>query len=215
VFGDDIIVPTDLYEETLQALSALGFIPNTDKSFGAGPFRESCGADWFNGKSVRGVYCKHLRSAQDRYSLINRLNRWSAMWKIPLLHTVQLLLPKEWKTSVVPTDEDDTAGLKVPMFMLDTWRPTYYAYKPRLKGVRLFTRKDILKSCFDNPFGLILAASSGWVRSDRVSRRSRKPVYSRVKLTCPYWARKQDLAYYGVSFADWEVITYINLTGLV
>lgn len=58
VYGDDIIVPTSKYNETLKVLRVLGFLPNMKKSFGSGPFRESCGLDGFRGVDVRPVFLR-------------------------------------------------------------------------------------------------------------------------------------------------------------
>lgn len=53
VYGDDIIVRASLAREVLSTLHLLGFRHNPDKTFIEGPFRESCGADWYNGEDVR------------------------------------------------------------------------------------------------------------------------------------------------------------------
>lgn len=58
VYGDDIIVPTHCYEPMVEALSLLGFEVNPSKSFKDGPFRESCGADYFFGVNIRPFYKK-------------------------------------------------------------------------------------------------------------------------------------------------------------
>lgn len=60
VFGDDIIVPSGIYDKVCAVFADLGFRVNLTKSFPLGPFRESCGADWFNGKAVRPVYLKDI-----------------------------------------------------------------------------------------------------------------------------------------------------------
>ena len=52
VFGDDIIFPSVYYDGALNALVRAGLIPNTDKTFRRGFFRESCGVDAFNGIDV-------------------------------------------------------------------------------------------------------------------------------------------------------------------
>lgn len=56
VYGDDIIVPSSVATQVMTALKFFGFVPNKDKTFLKGPFRESCGADWYNGRDVRPVY---------------------------------------------------------------------------------------------------------------------------------------------------------------
>lgn len=56
VYGDDIIVLSDVASRTIKLLKHLGFRPNVAKTFVRGPFRESCGADWYKGQDVRPVY---------------------------------------------------------------------------------------------------------------------------------------------------------------
>lgn len=58
VYGDDIVVATDYASEVLQALQDFGFKPNLKKTFTAGPFRESCGGDYFKGTNVRPLQIK-------------------------------------------------------------------------------------------------------------------------------------------------------------
>lgn len=60
VFGDDIVVPTRYSKDVLAALKCFGFTPNPKKSFDAGPFRESCGGDFFIGYDVRPYQIKTL-----------------------------------------------------------------------------------------------------------------------------------------------------------
>lgn len=57
VYGDDIIVPTEMAEFTVDVLERLGFIVNHDKSFfGQEFYRESCGAECFHGMDVSTEY---------------------------------------------------------------------------------------------------------------------------------------------------------------
>jgi hypothetical protein len=56
VYGDDIICTQSVALHALEVLGACGFRSNPDKTFIHGPFRESCGEDWFGGKAVRPVY---------------------------------------------------------------------------------------------------------------------------------------------------------------
>lgn len=114
VFGDDIIVETQTYDAVVRLLGILGFRINADKSFYKGPFRESCGGDYFRGHQVRGVYLKTLSTQASRYVAINRLNRWSAITGIPLPRTVRRIL-KGVQFLPVPLYENDDAGVKVPL----------------------------------------------------------------------------------------------------
>lgn len=62
VYGDDIIVPVTHIADILATFDACGFILNKDKSYWTGPFRESCGADYYFGVNVRPFYFKGLIS---------------------------------------------------------------------------------------------------------------------------------------------------------
>lgn len=56
-YGDDMIVPTEIAEYTIDILTCLGFIVNTDKSFyNEHHYRETCGAEYFNGFDVSTRY---------------------------------------------------------------------------------------------------------------------------------------------------------------
>lgn len=67
VYGDDIIVPTSAYTLLSEVLTWCGFELNSKKSFCYGYFRESCGADWFNGFDVRPWYLKTEVSERSLY----------------------------------------------------------------------------------------------------------------------------------------------------
>lgn len=76
VYGDDMIVHHGCSNTCLLLLSELGFTPNKKKTFTSGPFRESCGGDFFDGKAVRPHYIKELpREPQQWISLANGLRR--------------------------------------------------------------------------------------------------------------------------------------------
>lgn len=76
VYGDDIIVPTEVAEPLLAVLRWCGFTPNKSKTFITGPFRESCGGDFFDGVAVRPHYLKEYpNDAASWISLANGLRR--------------------------------------------------------------------------------------------------------------------------------------------
>jgi hypothetical protein len=58
IYGDDIIIPTDVYPEVVQSLSSLGMKVNESKSFSTGKFRESCGIDAYDGQVVTPTYAR-------------------------------------------------------------------------------------------------------------------------------------------------------------
>ncbi len=79
VYGDDIIVRKSKFERVTCLLKACGFLLNKRKTFGEGPFRESCGADWYDGKDVRPFTLDYsLGSCQDIFKALNLANRNSS-----------------------------------------------------------------------------------------------------------------------------------------
>ncbi len=142
VFGDDIICPSVLFDSLNLRLEMCGFIPNREKSYAHGYFRESCGTDWYGGYDVRGVYLKRIDRVQDRYSAFNRLVRWGLRNQFTLYNTLSVLLSDGWRQCVIPASDPDVEGYKVPA----SYAPrTRFGYKyRRFRAVKPFVR--ILKS---------------------------------------------------------------------
>jgi hypothetical protein len=78
VYGDDIICQPQLARLIIELFPVFGLQVNSDKSFLEGKFRESCGTDWYNGESVRPIFCRTLlagkHDVQDTLSLIALTN---------------------------------------------------------------------------------------------------------------------------------------------
>lgn len=78
VYGDDILYPSSRAAEVTAALRYFGFTPNARKSFSSGPFRESCGGDFFLGYPVRCFYLDKEPNAPNEWiSVVNGLRRAS------------------------------------------------------------------------------------------------------------------------------------------
>lgn len=72
VYGDDLIVRKSVFQPLVQLLRTCGFRVNSAKTFNTGPFRESCGADWFSGEDVRPIYLDYaLDSLQSIFKFCN------------------------------------------------------------------------------------------------------------------------------------------------
>lgn len=165
VFGDDIIVRRETYDFVCAMLVKLGFSVNVGKSFNTGPFRESCGHDYYNGVNIRGVYVRSLEIPQYVYSLINRLTRWSAFHNIRLYRTIALL--QTWVRDIrVPPSEADDAGIHVPF----VWsRPVvddnyWFKYRCYLRHVKRLRLKEPDDPCTINPDGMAVGFLSGHIR---------------------------------------------------
>lgn len=75
VYGDDIIIPTACVSLLKETLHYLGFSINEEKSFFEGPFRESCGGDYYNGIDVRPFYLKDELSFRTLFLMRNYFER--------------------------------------------------------------------------------------------------------------------------------------------
>lgn len=210
VFGDDIIVTKQATHRVVRLLNILGFQVNSDKSFFEGPFRESCGADYFGGLPARGVYIKSLRTLGSRYVAINRLNEWSALTGFPLRRTIQYLL-KGVRKIYVPLHENDDAGIKVPSRIAhylgcktrgkhsdaDTGpifgTVQYQKWAPVVKQLRLDesarTVRGPGKRRIYNDEGLFLAYLRGDIINGRWGVRQHIPRYRTKWSTTLYWDR--------------------------
>lgn len=79
VYGDDIIVPTDVAPYLIHLLRGVGFSVNNEKSFTDGPFRESCGAYWHAGVDVKPFYLKGvIATFTDLIKVLNQLTNWAS-----------------------------------------------------------------------------------------------------------------------------------------
>jgi len=77
-YGDDIICPVEAVALLEEVLSYCGFRVNRQKSFSVGQFRESCGADFFDGTNVRPHFCKEVPTdVKTLYNLANGISRAS------------------------------------------------------------------------------------------------------------------------------------------
>lgn len=110
VYGDDVIIEKEYYEDFLALTRFLGFTVNVSKTFTSGPFRESCGGDYFNGSDVTPVYIRNidLRKA-NLCHLINTLE--SIAFTGGALEAYLLTLVKKYKLPLVPYNESTISGV--------------------------------------------------------------------------------------------------------
>lgn len=88
-YGDDIIIPSAAYSMLESVFTDLGFQINSEKSFSDGPFRESCGSDWYSGYLVRPAFLRGNVSYRRLYLLHNHYYRLcdyeAAEWFLDLI----------------------------------------------------------------------------------------------------------------------------------
>lgn len=113
VFGDDIVVPTPVAEALIKLLNIFGFSINSEKSFLDGPFRESCGSDWFLADDVRPVFLtRRVANVLDLYYLHNSLYRLERklnwVWEIDFQETrrfIRSYIPTKYRNIYGPPSE--------------------------------------------------------------------------------------------------------------
>lgn len=112
VFGDDIIVRRDAYDLVMKTLRHVGQLPNDDKSFNSGSFRESCGGDYWRGYDIRPPYIKSLSTDADVYVAINRLTHWAQKW-VPLVNACVYLKQLVAQPLFVPPWMGEAEGIHI------------------------------------------------------------------------------------------------------
>jgi hypothetical protein len=202
VFGDDIIVPKGIVTRNLLRLLKLGgFVVNDSKSFFEGCFRESCGADYFSGVDIRGVYLKDIKTPQDIYVAINRLNLFTARTGVRLVNTIQYLLTLVPRI-LVPLHENEDAGVRVPSTLLRYVKGLatdangsllYKAYRPCVRRIK-FTDESVLvpkafrkKGYFYNGSGALVAFLHRSLDACGFSLRLKRVPYKLIRKVTPNW----------------------------
>jgi hypothetical protein len=161
VFGDDIIVPTEMAQDLILVLKACGLKTNTDKTFISGPFRESCGSDYFNGHNVRPYFYKELILYEsDKFKIANGIRHcayrlsnngdcysgfrrsWSYVIK-SLPKELHCFGPRDLGDQVIWADRASSAG-SYSMYFGTTRITRSVQSKPRLKNLGCFSGPVIL-----------------------------------------------------------------------
>ncbi len=97
VYGDDVILPTRCAALFGELCKLSGFTFNEDKSFIDGPFRESCGKDFYSGVLVRPFFLKE--KLQSIFSLFRAHN---GLKRSPLCEELEPVV--NWLRELVPRD---------------------------------------------------------------------------------------------------------------
>lgn len=106
-YGDDVILPSAIYNQYREVLDYCGFEVNTKKSYGSGPFRESCGSHYWDGIDVTPIYQKEAlyeeRRGENRvvlpeaYRCCNRLLRHA--WRLGRSIWLDASLEPAWRAA--------------------------------------------------------------------------------------------------------------------
>ena len=78
VFGDDIVCPSVIARDLMSVLEDLGFAINVEKTYVAGPYRESCGKHYFYGREVELLFIDtDLVDPLDKVIFANQIRKYS------------------------------------------------------------------------------------------------------------------------------------------
>ena len=78
IYGDDIIVPVEYTDTVIRYLESYGLKVNVNKSFKNSKFRESCGADFYDGYAVNPVYARQEPPDDDHDWGAEHVMAWNA-----------------------------------------------------------------------------------------------------------------------------------------
>lgn len=142
VYGDDIIIPSAAYTKLTALFHEVGFNVNASKTFSQGPFRESCGRDFWYGVDVRPIFLTDQPScAGDIFHLANSLLGVSRVFSMADTTRTWLLghlRPED--TLYGPKVEDTRAHLWAPVFWL--YQHGYLRYRKRHQSLTFNTTRE-------------------------------------------------------------------------
>ncbi len=172
VYGDDIIIRTEHFDDTKSVIEWAGFSLNERKSFSKGNFRESCGCDCFAGLDCTPVYLRSLpKRVEDVVHLHNRVREWCSRAILPLERFHLMLTswrnihtcyhgPSGYGDGHYHVDHD--AALHRAAYGLDGWWFKTYSRVSRVNTLY----GDRMSGCYSGRFGWsALCTSTGPKRS--------------------------------------------------
>jgi hypothetical protein len=228
-FGDDLIVDKRAYHSTVRLLSILGFSVNSSKTFPEGHFKESCGADWFHGQPVRGVYIRKLSTPQDIFVAINLLNDWTSLTGISLetgIHYLYTGLSRNERKFLVPFMENNDSGIRVPSSLLQDIRRDpnssyiYRVFRSVPSVIRIGDGSISVprrhKSLIYSPSGLLIAYLRGEIKNGMITVRQNRTLYRSKRRCTPNWDYLPAITSRNgceVEWMRWETASWCNLYG--
>lgn len=146
VYGDDMIFNKTMYKTVKLVFEKIGLVINIDKTFDEGPFRESCGGDFYRGVDVRPVQPKTGQPTVGAttyeavlYKLVNGLlARWSEYEIVRTLHFLLSEINELCAIKIVPGDFPDDSGIKCTARDGDSFLHHHRVLRPKHLGNGVF-----------------------------------------------------------------------------
>lgn len=138
VYGDDIIVPVEFVQSVVKVLEDLGFRVGADKSFWTGKFRESCGADWYDGHSVNVIRVRRPlpKSRRDAEEVISAVSLRNQLFWAGSIRAVDFL--DKLMTGIIPFPVVEEGSPLLGRHSYGPCQPERYdrrLHRPLVKGV--------------------------------------------------------------------------------
>lgn len=112
VYGDDVVIEAELVANFTRIMRFFGFVVNQDKSHYAGPFRESCGVNAYEGYDITPFYLRDINKLKANWChIVNGL--MSIALPEGELEGLVLELIRDLKLPLVPFNEDTMSGVMV------------------------------------------------------------------------------------------------------
>jgi hypothetical protein len=236
VNGDDIVCPKLITSDVISLLAILGFDVNDDKTFVEGPFRESCGSDFFLGTNIRGVYVKRITEPQDLFSVFNRLVRFSTRHGISfdrtLHHVLSLLRKSKAPLCLVPPSENIDSGIHCSYQFAKSMKASFFrhflyhytSYEVRVSKLRITDTSIVVprrdKRRIYNPSGLFISYLQGCIVGFSIGSRKGYGKWSKRRRKNPNWGlllsnTARDCYDYALDWRRWESDTDDILTRFI
>lgn len=218
VYGDDIIIRKKHAPKVLSLLKHYGFSPNYDKTFLKGPFRESCGSDWYQGEDIRPCTLDYkLDSVQNVFKFLNltQRNERTKAFFAPVRSRITAIVPSDFRFFRPLTGDVDSAitsvgdeHLSCPHCVFNrhtaawTWRELRSGPTPDVSRMGALRNEPwlmgvALRGSASHPFGELKGLPSVTIRRGNRTEVTRKSYASTSNWLPPQQARLFARAFIG------------------
>lgn len=151
VYGDDIIVPSEHFSAVGNLLESFGLKVNEKKSFCNSLFRESCGADFYDGVDVKPVYLRinplslcHRLSDEEVVSITSSSNQFymKGLWSVT--KSLRAKVSAKYR-SEIPIRSSEVSGIvfrSVNYSSYNAWDKERNCFRSRCTSVRSVLKTD-------------------------------------------------------------------------